>query len=123
MQQGDVLLIADDELTDADIDRAARACRRCDRAVGTHAAGGVVDGRAIVVLPVTNMLEEEGTFTNLRGRVQRYLQAKAAPGMARPIWCVLADLLAFVRRGTVATTCRATSSTRMAPRARPSSAA
>ena len=48
---------------------------------------------AAVVLPTTNMAEEEGTFTNLRGRVQRYLQAKAAPGAARPTYAVLGDLL------------------------------
>ena len=35
---------------------------------------------ANVVLPIANCVEEEGTFTNLRGRVQRFLQAKAAPG-------------------------------------------
>ncbi len=51
---------------------------------------------AIVVLPITNMAEEDGTFVNLRGRVQRYLQAKAAPGMARPVWWVMADLLAYL---------------------------
>ena len=48
---------------------------------------------ASVVLPIANFAEEEGTFTNLRGRVQRFLQAKAAPGFARPSWYVLADLL------------------------------
>ena len=48
---------------------------------------------AAVVLPIANVAEEEGTFTNLRGRVQRFLQAKAAPGFARPSWFVLADLL------------------------------
>jgi len=39
-------------------------------------------------LLLENMVEEEGTFTNLRGRVQRFLQARAAPGMARPSWWV-----------------------------------
>ena len=39
---------------------------------------------AAVVLPCTNMSEEEGTFKNLRGRVQRYNQARTPPGMARP---------------------------------------
>ena len=52
-----------------------------------------VEARVAVVLPITNVLEEEGTMTNLRGRVQRFLQAKAAPGVARPTWYVLADLL------------------------------
>lgn len=45
-----------------------------------------------VVLPITNHTEEEGTFTNLRGRVQRFLQSRTAPGLARPSWYVLADL-------------------------------
>ena len=48
---------------------------------------------AAVVLPIANFSEEEGTFTNLRGRVQRFMQAKAAPGLARPSWLVLGDLL------------------------------
>ena len=48
---------------------------------------------AAVVLPIANFAEEEGTFTNLRGRVQRFLQARAAPGFARPSWYVLSDLL------------------------------
>jgi NADH-quinone oxidoreductase subunit G len=47
-------------------------------------------------LPIANFAEEEGTFTNLRGRVQRFLQAKAAPGFARPSWYVLSDLLAAI---------------------------
>jgi len=51
---------------------------------------------AAVVLPMTNTLEEEGTFTNLRGRVQRFLQARTAPGVARPTWYLLADLLTAV---------------------------
>lgn len=46
------------------------------------------------------MAEEEGTFTNLRGRVQRYLQAKAGPGLARPSWYVLGDLLASMGEGS-----------------------
>ncbi|MDQ6887780.1 MAG: 2Fe-2S iron-sulfur cluster-binding protein [Gemmatimonadota bacterium] len=85
----DVLLLGDDRLTDAEEALVARAgaivvlASTLPRAVRT----------AQVVLPITNMAEEEGTFTNLRGRVQRYLQAKSAPGMSRPGWWVLADLL------------------------------
>jgi predicted molibdopterin-dependent oxidoreductase YjgC len=55
---------------------------------------------AQVVLPATNVAEEEGTFTNLRGRVQRYMQAKAAPGMARPVWWSVGDLLALMGAGS-----------------------
>jgi NADH-quinone oxidoreductase subunit G len=48
---------------------------------------------AAAVLPIANMAEEEGTFTNLRGRVQRFMQAKAPPGFARSSWSAVADLL------------------------------
>jgi NADH-quinone oxidoreductase subunit G len=44
---------------------------------------------ADVVLPVATVAEEEGTFVNRDRRVQRYLQARPAPGMARPAWWVL----------------------------------
>ncbi|HXD24017.1 MAG TPA: 2Fe-2S iron-sulfur cluster-binding protein, partial [Gemmatimonadaceae bacterium] len=54
--------------------------------IGT-AMPGIVSS-AVAVLPIANIAEEEGTLTNLRGRVQRYLQAKAAPGIARPAWYV-----------------------------------
>jgi predicted molibdopterin-dependent oxidoreductase YjgC len=50
-------------------------------------------GKASVVLPIANFSEEEGTVTNLRGRVQRFTQAKQAPGETRPSWLVLGDLL------------------------------
>jgi len=51
-----------------------------------------------VVLPIANVAEEEGTFVNRDGRVQRYFQAKPAPGMARPAWWVLAELLMVLGR-------------------------
>jgi NADH-quinone oxidoreductase subunit G len=54
---------------------------------------------ARVVLPTTNVAEEDGTFVNRDRRVQRYLQAKAAPGMARPAWWILGELLAELDRG------------------------
>ena len=92
--------------------RRARRRRRRARAASTqptsrkaggghrhrHDAAGVGAHSAAVVLPIANFAEEEGTFTNLRGRVQRFLQAKAAPGFARPSWYVLADLLGALGR-------------------------
>ena len=87
---GDVLVIADHALTDPD--RAAVARASAVVVVGTTLPAGLSNVAA--VLPITNFVEEEGTFTNLRGRVQRFLQAKAAPGLARPSWFVLSDLLA-----------------------------
>jgi NADH-quinone oxidoreductase subunit G len=59
---------------------------------------------ADVVLPIANVAEEEGTFVNRDGRVQRYWQAKPAPGMAQPAWWVLGELLAQLGRGPHLTT-------------------
>ncbi len=86
---GDVLLLGDDRLSAGDEALLARAGAIVVLASALPAAART----AQVVLPITNMSEEEGSFTNLRGRVQRYLQAKSAPGMSRPGWWVLADLL------------------------------
>ena len=87
--QGDVLVIAGEDL--AGIDASALA-----RAGDVIVIGSVLPeaaGRASVVLPIANYSEEEGTVTNLRGRVQRFTQAKQAPGESRPSWLVLGDLL------------------------------
>ena len=46
---------------------------------------------AQLILPVTTMVEENGTFVNRDGRVQRFLQARVTPGMARPAWWVAAE--------------------------------
>jgi NADH-quinone oxidoreductase subunit G len=54
---------------------------------------------ARVVLPIANVAEEDGTFVNRDRRVQRYFQARSAPGMARPAWWVLGELLAELGRG------------------------
>ena len=86
---GDVLIIADDDLDGLRIDSKLSAAEVI--VIGTTMPKGIE--KPAVVLPITNFAEEEGTFTNLRGRVQRFMQAKAAPGLARPSWLVLGDLL------------------------------
>lgn len=53
-----------------------------------------LDSRAALVLPVSNLAEEIGTFVNRDGRVQRYTQARMAPNMARPAWWIAAETLA-----------------------------
>jgi NADH-quinone oxidoreductase subunit G len=88
VSQGDAVIIADHEVTPDDAAQLTRASAVV--VVSTFMPAGV--SRADVVLPIANHVEEEGTLTNLRGRVQRFLQARAAPGMARPSWYVLADL-------------------------------
>jgi NADH-quinone oxidoreductase subunit G len=49
---------------------------------------------AELVLPLTTMAEENGTYVNRDGRVQRFEQAKAQPGMARPAWWIAGEVLA-----------------------------
>ncbi|MEQ1856270.1 MAG: 2Fe-2S iron-sulfur cluster-binding protein [Longimicrobiales bacterium] len=55
--------------------------------IGTHAPAAA--RAAHFVLPATTHAEQEGTFTNHEGRVQRFWPALKAPGMARPAWLVL----------------------------------
>jgi NADH-quinone oxidoreductase subunit G len=86
---GDVLVVADDDLDGVAPDELTRAAQVI--VIGTTLPD--VAREAAVFLPITNFAEEEGTFTNLRGRVQRFMQAKPAPGLARPSWLVLGDLL------------------------------
>ncbi len=88
---GDVLIVADEELAGVDAPDVAKAGAII--VIGTTLPPWARHVAA-VVLPIANFTEEEGTFTNLRGRVQRFMQAKAAPGFARPSWHVLSDVLA-----------------------------
>jgi NADH-quinone oxidoreductase subunit G len=97
LSAGDVLIVADEEL--AGVDAADIAKAGAVIVIGTtlpawarHAAN--------VVLPIANCVEEDGTFTNLRGRVQRFLQTKAAPGIARPSFFAIGDLLAALGNGS-----------------------
>jgi NADH-quinone oxidoreductase subunit G len=97
LQGGDVLIVADEELAGADAADVARASAII--VIGTTLPPWARHAAA-VVLPIANMVEEDGTFTNLRGRVQRFMQAKAAPGFARPSWAVLSDLAELLGAGT-----------------------
>ena len=96
VQAGDVLVVADEELADLDASDAAKAGAVI--VIGTILPAWARHG-ANVVLPIANCVEEDGTFTNLRGRVQRFLQAKAAPGLARPSFFAIGDLLAAMGEG------------------------
>jgi predicted molibdopterin-dependent oxidoreductase YjgC len=50
-------------------------------------------------LPVTGFAEQEGTFTNHAGRVQRFWAAVQPPALARPAWQVAGVLLAGLDDG------------------------
>jgi predicted molibdopterin-dependent oxidoreductase YjgC len=60
--------------------------------LGTIATDGL--HRAELILPVTTMAEENGTYVNLDRRIQRYHQARSQPGMARPAWWIAGEVLA-----------------------------
>jgi NADH-quinone oxidoreductase subunit G len=69
---------------------------------------GTVESRAMsdadFVLPVTSFAEQEGTFTNFEGRVQRFWPALNPPPMARPAWQVLGVVLAGLDDGAAPAT-------------------
>ncbi len=54
---------------------------------------------ADVVLPATTVAEEDGTYVNRDNRVQRFSQARTAPGMGRPAWWAFAEVLKELGRG------------------------
>ena len=85
-----VLLVLGDELADQNEDFGAAA--------SLYVYLGTFDSPAArnadYVLPVTTFAEEEGSFVNAQGRVQRYRQGLQSPGSARPAWLVLGALAA-----------------------------
>jgi NADH-quinone oxidoreductase subunit G len=89
MVQGDVLVVAGEDLEGID----AAALSRASEVVVISSVLPASVTNAAAVLPIANFAEEEGTVTNLRGRVQRFTQARQAPGETRPSWLVLGDLL------------------------------
>jgi NADH-quinone oxidoreductase subunit G len=89
LAQGDVLVVAGEDLDGID----AATVSRAGAVIVISSVLPASAQNASVVLPIANFSEEEGTVTNLRGRVQRFTQARQAPGEARPSWLVLGDLL------------------------------
>ncbi|HVZ47573.1 MAG TPA: 2Fe-2S iron-sulfur cluster-binding protein [Gemmatimonadaceae bacterium] len=86
---GDALVLVD--VDPATVPAAAVQAAGAVVYLGTVAPAGIA--RLDAALPIANVAESDGTLTNLRGRVQRFFQAMAAPGHARPAWFALADVL------------------------------
>ena len=86
-----LIIVLDADLTDSDEALLATT-------PGSLVVLGTVwpDGlrNADLVLPITNMAEENGTYVNRDRRIQRYTQAKSQPAMARPAWWVAGEVLA-----------------------------
>ena len=85
-----IVLLLDPELSEAD-EAALAAARGAVVVMGTVFTEGLRG--AELVLPVTTMAEENGTYVNRDRRVQRYQQAKSQPGMARPAWWVAGEVV------------------------------
>ena len=92
---GDTLILVD--IDPATVPAAAVAAAGAVVYIGTIAPAGIA--KLAATLPIANIAESDGTLTNLRGRVQRFLQAKAAPGHAKPAWFALADVLIATGEG------------------------
>jgi NADH-quinone oxidoreductase subunit G len=86
-----VVVLLDAELSEAD-EASLGAVRGALVVLGTVVPEGLRN--AELVLPVTNMAEENGSYVNRDRRLQRYQQAKSQPGMARPAWWVAGEVLA-----------------------------
>ena len=82
-----LVMLLDVTLTEAEAALVGRA--------GAVVVLGTLQGQdlpgAQLVLPITTMAEEHGTLVNRDQRVQRYQQARTAPGMARPAWWIAAE--------------------------------
>jgi NADH-quinone oxidoreductase subunit G len=90
-----VVIVLNLDLPDAD---AARLAGHAGLVIiGT--VTGEIERSAQVVLPMTNMAEENGTFVNRDLRVQRYEQAKVVRGMARPAWWIASEVMTQMTAG------------------------
>jgi NADH-quinone oxidoreductase subunit G len=90
-----VLVVMGDALGDQPDDFGADAALYIY--MGSHDAPAAAN--ADFVLPLTTHAEQEGSFTNCDGRVQRFWPALPAPGMSRPAWLVLGALAGALAGG------------------------
>jgi len=67
--------------------------------LGSHLSAAAT--AADFVLPINTFAEQEGTFTNHEGRVQRFWPGLLGPGMARPGWLALAHILGGLREDSL----------------------
>jgi NADH-quinone oxidoreductase subunit G len=92
-----VLIVVGDPL--ADVDGAFGSKAKLFVFLGAH--GSPAAENAHFVLPIATFAEQEGSYTNVQGRVQRFWPGMSAPGAARPGWLILAALLAELSDGEV----------------------
>ncbi len=95
--QSKVLIVLGDELVDAPTNFGADA----DLFIYLGATMSPAARNAHFVLPITIFAEQEGTFTNFEGRVQRFWPALQPPPLARPAWQVLGVILSGIEDAPV----------------------
>ncbi len=88
-------------LGDALADQSEGFGQKADLYVYLGAVESAAATHADFVFPVSTHAESEGTFTNYKGRVQRFHPALTAPGMARPAWLIVGALVAEKTGGEV----------------------
>lgn len=88
-----VLVVVGDPLEDQDEDFGSQA--ELFVYLGSYEAKAA--GNADFVLPINTFAEQEGSFTNFQGRVQRFWPGVRTPGQARPGWLILGALLAELK--------------------------
>jgi NADH-quinone oxidoreductase subunit G len=85
-----VLVVAGDRLEDQDETFGAQA--ELFVYLGSYPSPAMKN--AHFVLPITTFAEQEGSYTNVQGRIQRFWPGIRSPEMARPGWLILGALLA-----------------------------
>jgi NADH-quinone oxidoreductase subunit G len=88
-----VLIVVGDPLEDCGEDFGAQA--EFFVYMGSYASKAAAN--ADFVLPITTFAEQEGSYTNVQGRVQRFWPGVRSPGSARPGWLILGALLAELK--------------------------
>ena len=104
-----LVLVLDADLAEPEAARLARA----GTVVVLHSVDDAQLAGASLLLPVTTMAEENGTYVNRGGRVQRFHQARPAPGLARPAWWIAAEAWARAGPGRVSPATAAEAFTRL----------
>jgi NADH-quinone oxidoreductase subunit G len=95
MPRSNIVIVLGDELVDAPADFGANA----DLFICLGATMSPAARNAHFVLPITIFAEQEGTFTNFEGRVQRFWPALQPPPLARPAWQLLGVILSGLEDG------------------------
>ncbi|TVR63844.1 MAG: NADH-quinone oxidoreductase subunit G [Gemmatimonadales bacterium] len=91
------LIVLGDALADMDADFGRQAALYLY--LGSHPSAAA--GQADVVLPIPTFAEQEGTFINGEGRVQRFWPGLIGPEQARPAWMPLGVVLSRLGVGNL----------------------